>query len=100
MPSPRTWARHGDLEILIPSTYGGELAAAKTRTDRPAKPRWTRETFLDAIATDADRRIAERYFELVESLPQRHGPSALVWYGNRPAGWPGWSRSNKLGGTS
>jgi hypothetical protein len=83
---PRTWARHGDLEILIPSTYGGELAAAKTRTDRPTKPRWKRETFLDAIATDADRRIAARYFKLVESRPERHGPSALVWYGNRPSG--------------
>jgi hypothetical protein len=80
------YARHGDLEILIPSTYGGELAAAKTRTDDRRKPRWTRETFLEAIATDADRQIAERYFSLVEALPERPGGHALVWYGNKPGG--------------
>ncbi|GCE44891.1 hypothetical protein Rhow_000517 [Rhodococcus wratislaviensis] len=27
-----TCARHGDLENLIPSTYGGEIAAAKALT--------------------------------------------------------------------
>lgn len=40
------YARQGDLEILIPSTFGGEIAAAKTRA---SKGQWTRQTFLDAI---------------------------------------------------
>lgn len=30
------YASHGDVEILVPSTYGGELAEAKVRTSRGA----------------------------------------------------------------
>ncbi len=80
------YARHGDLEILIPSTFGGEIAAAKTRTTQGSPVPWTRQTFLDAIASPADRRLAEEYFARLEALPERHGNREMVWYGARPGG--------------
>jgi len=54
-----TYARHGSVEILVPSTYGGEIAHAKTQAAH-RKDSWTKESFLDAIASasDRDRRAA------------------------------------------
>jgi hypothetical protein len=80
------YAKHGDLEMLIPSTFGGEIAAAKTRaTDRTSTP-WTHETFFEAIASEADRRLAHEYFARVEAITQELGTWVPVWYGSRPNG--------------
>lgn len=79
-----SYARHGDLEILIPSTYGGEIAAAKVRGD---KAPWTRQSFVEALATGEDRELAGWYLEAVEATgDQRRGSSPAVWYGTRPGG--------------
>jgi len=78
-----SYARHGELEILIPSTFGGEIAAAKTRATRQ---HWTRETFLDAIASAEDRQLAEWYFDQVEAPHERRGRSEPIWFGSRPGG--------------
>jgi hypothetical protein len=80
------YARHGEIEILIPSTFGGEIAAAKARTSEASKNRWTWESFLDAIASEADLRLAQEYFDRLEALGDRRGNHTLVWYGNRPDG--------------
>ena len=80
------YARHGDLEILIPLTFGGEIATAKSRASEGVKTAWTRDSFLEAIAAEADRRLAEEYLERVEAIGERRGDNALVWYGSRPDG--------------
>jgi hypothetical protein len=71
------YARHGDLEILIPLTFGGEIAAAKTRASE-GQSRWSRETFLEALASESDRRLAEEYFERLEAVGERRGDYPLV----------------------
>jgi len=78
------YARHGELEMLIPSTFGGEIAAAKTRTDRPAS--WTHETFFEAIASEADRQLAREFFARLQAITEELGTWVLVWYGSRPNG--------------
>ncbi len=79
-----SYARHGDLEILIPSTYGGEIAAAKSRA---ARTPWTRQTFLDALAIPTDVELATWYLDRVEATgADRRGDHDLVWYGTRPGG--------------
>jgi hypothetical protein len=80
------YARHGDVEILIPLTFGGEIAAAKTRASEGNKTRWTRDSFLEAIASESDRRLAEEYFERLEAMAEPRGEHPLVWFGLRPAG--------------
>jgi hypothetical protein len=79
-----SYARHGDLEILIPSTFGGEIAAVKARGD---KTPWTRQSFLDALVSDSDRELAAWYLDKVEATyDQRRGDSPPVWYGTHPRG--------------
>ncbi len=45
-----TYAKHSDVEILVPATFGGELATAKNR-QRATDERWSRERFLEAVAS-------------------------------------------------
>ena len=49
-----SYAKHGDVEILIPTTFGGEIADAKARRSGRST-RWTVETFLAALGADEDR---------------------------------------------
>ncbi|MGW4337527.1 hypothetical protein ACWEK5_32660 [Rhodococcus koreensis] len=83
-----TYARDGDLEILIPSTYGGEIAAAKARTSAGAgtTTRWTKDTFLDTLGAGADRTSAETLFARLDQVDDRHGTHDDLWYGNKPGG--------------
>ncbi|MGW4340114.1 hypothetical protein ACWEK5_46180 [Rhodococcus koreensis] len=83
-----TYARHGDLEILIPSTYGGEIAAAKARTSAGAgtTTRWTKDTFLDTLGAGSDRASAEKLFALLDQVDDRRGTHDDLWYGNKPWG--------------
>ncbi|WP_244163411.1 hypothetical protein [Rhodococcus koreensis] len=53
------YARHGDLGILITSTYGGEIAAAKARTSADTTTRGTKDSFLDTIGSDTYRERGE-----------------------------------------
>ncbi|OYD67000.1 hypothetical protein [Rhodococcus sp. OK302] len=80
-----TYSRHGDIEFLMPSTYGGEIAAAKARASGPATS-WTAESFLDALGSESDRALAEKLFELLEGLGDRRGTHETLWFGNRPGG--------------
>lgn len=60
------YAKQGDVEVLVPSTYGGEIAETKARDAGLAKVTWTKESFLEALAGDADRSAAQRLCDLVE----------------------------------
>ncbi|WP_031332673.1 hypothetical protein [Williamsia sp. D3] len=80
-----TYARHGDLEILVPSTYGGELATAKGRATGTGS-RWTKAAFLDAIGTPDARARATTLFDLQEAVDDRRGTKDDYYFGLRPSG--------------
>lgn len=81
------YARQGNLEILVASTYGGELAAAKARSGNSGGGRtWTKESFLDAVASEADTERAARLFTLQESLDESRGSHSDFWFGTAPSG--------------
>jgi hypothetical protein len=80
------YARQGDLKILIPSTYGGEIAAAKARASSGNTNRWTKDTFLDSIGSDSDRASAEKLFALLDQVDDRRGTHDDLWFGNKPGG--------------
>ncbi|PXW31246.1 UNVERIFIED_CONTAM: hypothetical protein DES50_10512 [Williamsia faeni] len=80
-----TYARHGDLEILVPSTYGGEIAAAKARSSSTGL-RWTKASFLESIASADDRERAIALFERQEAIDDRRGPKDDFWFGTPPTG--------------
>jgi len=80
------YARQGEVEILIPSTFGGEIADAKVRDSDRGSERWSRESFLEALATDDDRARAERIFDLVEAAADHRGVRPVLWFGQHPGG--------------
>jgi hypothetical protein len=64
------YARHADVELLIPSTYGGEIAAAKASHGGRNAERWTRERFVEAVADledPADHEFLTRLLELTDT---------------------------------
>ena len=81
------YAKHGDAEILVPTTFGGEIAAVKARESGQATEHWTRQTYLESIANPEDRQRAEALMELVEtSLASPEGNRKAFWFGARPGG--------------
>jgi hypothetical protein len=80
------YARDGDVEILSPSTYGGELAAAKVRTSSRSTQRWTWDSFLAALASEEDRRLADKLHSRLHQLDGRRGSHDLIWFGSKPGG--------------
>jgi hypothetical protein len=80
------YARHGDLEILIPSSFGGEIAAAKVRSSKRSSVPWTRESFLGALAGESDRQLANRLFDLLDGLGNHRGTHGTLWFGASPSG--------------
>ncbi|MCD5422474.1 hypothetical protein LRS71_23455 [Rhodococcus pyridinivorans] len=79
------YARHGDVEILVPSTYGTEIAATKARTTTN-RGRWSTDTFLAALAPQPDRALAEDLLTRVERLDERMGTHDDFWFGVPPSG--------------
>lgn len=78
-----SYARDGDVEVLIPTTFGGEIADAK----RPASSRretWTVESFPDALPDPADRALAEWLFEQLAASEVEGAAHPLFWFGARP----------------
>lgn len=67
------YARHGDLELLIPSTYGGEIAAVKAAHTGRRAEYWTREKFVEAVAgldNPSDHAFLMRLLELLDENAQ------------------------------
>ena len=79
------YAKQGDVEVLVPSTYGGEIAETKARDAGLTKLDWTEESFLDALSSDDDRATAQRLFEMTKNADGPHYKQAL-WFGARPGG--------------
>lgn len=79
-----SYMRHGDIEILIPTVYGAELAQAKNPARQNATP-WTWVEFLDAIPSQPDRLLAEDLYQRLMREPTT-GTYEKIWCGNRPGG--------------
>lgn len=78
-----TYARHGDLEILIPSTFGSELADQKSQ--RKKREPWTWPEFIEALADPGDRSIAEE-LKLRAEKTDLVGSHSRFWFGSKPGG--------------
>ena len=81
------YARHADLELLVPSTYGGEIAAAKATHGSPgSSDHWTRETFVDTVEDPTDKAFLVRVLECLDAPSQHLGSHDPLWFGVRPGG--------------
>ncbi|MCX5044673.1 hypothetical protein OG921_16015 [Aldersonia sp. NBC_00410] len=80
-----SYARHNDLELLVPSTFGGEIAAAKAAHGDGQSDRWTRQSFIAAVEDPDDQNILS---QILNHLDENHPPDGgdLFWYGTRPRG--------------
>ncbi len=76
-----SYFKHGSLEILIPSTFGTEIAAAKS----PRREHWTWQGFVDALVDPADRVVAETLRDRSLALEAR-GHRDRIWFGYKPNG--------------
>ena len=81
-----TYARPGDVEMLIPTTFGGEIAAAKDPTHRRAGIRWTRELLLESCVDESDKTRVLRLFELQDATRASGGDVEPLWFGSYPGG--------------
>lgn len=80
------YARHQDVEILIPSTFGGEIAYSKARSSSNGAPSsWTIPSFLEAIRSTDERALAEWYIAKTHETPDE-GAHARLWLGAAPRG--------------
>lgn len=80
------YARHDNLEMLVPSTYGGEIASTKAATDAQSGDRWTRDSFAAALEDPADRELLTHLLNRLDEHQKRCGGRDLLWYGARPRG--------------
>ena len=79
------YARLGNVEVLIPSTYGTEIARTKAANYGQSNERWTWETFLDSIVEESDRTFAKELFKRAEESDVL-GEHGRFWFGARPKG--------------
>ena len=80
------YARHNDLEVLVPSTYGGEIAAVKSANGPRRSDHWTRESFIDAVEDPADQAFLARILARLDNQPRDQDRRDPIWYGARPGG--------------
>lgn len=81
-----SYAKHGDVEILIPSTFGGEIAEAKARAGGQATQHWTWGEFLEALASEEDRQYASDLRDRILALGGGAGEQTPMWFGAMPGG--------------
>ena len=78
------YARHGDTEILIPSTYGTELAATSATRNQPTE-HWTWATFIESLEDPNDQHFATETLNRLQQVTPT-GSQEQIWYGLRPRG--------------
>jgi hypothetical protein len=80
-----SYAKLGSIEVLVPSTFGTEIAHSKQAGAREPSDRWTWETFVDSLHHDGDRKFASELHErlMSHSFSGSHHP---MWFGARPKG--------------
>jgi hypothetical protein len=81
-----SYARHGDVEILSPTTFGNEVIQLKLREQAQGSERWTEERYLDQLEMDSDRDLANKLLTQVKELVP-HGESSPIWFGLSPGGF-------------
>ena len=79
------YARLGNVEVLIPSTYGTEIARTKAASYGQSSERWTWETFLESMVDKGDQVFAQELFSRAEKTTP-HGEYGCLWFGARPKG--------------
>jgi hypothetical protein len=72
-----SYASHDGVEILIPTTFGTEIAETKRREKAQSSDVWTEERFLAEILVGPDRARSEELLRRVKGLDLR-GESAPV----------------------
>jgi len=77
------YARHGDLEILIPSSFGSELKDSSS--PKPKRDPWTWQEFIESLASEEDRQLAEELRSRAE-LAEKVGTRDPLWFGTKPGG--------------
>jgi len=80
-----SYAKHGNLEILIPSTYGVEISQAKASTKAAASEHWTWESFVASLSNADDQQRAVELKRLLDQTPAT-GNYPRLWLGARPKG--------------
>lgn len=79
------YARLEDVEVLIPSTYGTEIARTKAASFGHSSERCTWETFLDSLVDNGDQQFARKLFSRAEQADSL-GEYGRLWFGVRPKG--------------
>jgi hypothetical protein len=79
------YARLGTVEVLIPSTYGTEIARTKAASYGQSSERWTWDSFLEALADKGDQQFAQELFNRAEGT-EALGEYGRLWFGARPKG--------------
>lgn len=80
-----SYAKLGSIEVLIPSTFGAEIAHSKQTGTRETPNRWTWETFIESLPDDRDQKFATDLYERLMSHSD-HGNHQPMWFGARPKG--------------
>ena len=79
------YAKQGDFEVLVSSTYGQEIANSKSTGMTTSGESWTWETFLAALNEPSDKELVDRIREKAEATTPR-GHHERFWFGRRPGG--------------
>ncbi len=80
-----SYARHGTLEILIPSTFGTEIAHSKSPNRSQSAEKWTWDTFTSAISNEREKLLAANLKNLLDAVPST-GSHEKLWFGAKPRG--------------
>lgn len=80
-----SYARHGTLEILIPSTFGTEIAHSKSSNRPQSTEKWTWETFVSAISDEREKELANNLKSCLDAVPAT-GSHEKLWFGAKPRG--------------
>ena len=80
-----SYARHGSLEILIPSTFGTEIAHSKSSNRSASTEKWTWDTFISAIDNKKEKELAINLKSRLDAVPST-GSHQKLWFGAKPRG--------------
>ena len=79
------YAKLGSIEVLIPSTFGAEIAHSKKAGSTEKSEKWTWDTFIDSLIDDGDKAFANELHQRVMAHGAVGGHQPL-WFGTRPKG--------------
>ncbi len=80
-----SYARLGQIEVLLPTIYGAELAQTKAHGTGGTSEKWTWEDLLASLSDPAERHFVERLKALLEMTPIL-GSQERIWFGKKPLG--------------